>query len=106
MPPLRLNGIFVFSQIMAYTKYKADAGWKDITPVEITRETESTVWLTNGHRAQKKGPDYDYFDTHEEAVQFVLAAFQKNINDAKQAVIYHEVQLTKFTHKYGIENGK
>lgn len=88
---------------MRYTKYKASVLFKEVIPVEIVRETDANVFLPNGHRAQKQGSDYKYCDTYEEAVQFVLAAFQKNLNDAKQTVVYWEVQLEKFTHKHKVQ---
>ena len=80
--------------------------FKDVKEVEIVRETDATVWLPNGRRETKNREYEAYFDTHEEAVQHIVSVLQKKINDAKQTVVYHEAQLTKFTQKHGIENGK
>ncbi len=96
-------GFLFLVKMTTYTKYKADAGWKEIKPVEIIRETDAFVFLPNGRREAKKSEYHTYCDTHEEAVQHIFSVLQKKVNDAKQTVVYWEVQIEKFTHKHNVQ---
>ena len=56
-----------------------------ITEVDIIRETESTVWYLRGgieRRDSKKSGHAAYFDTREEAKEFLIEMAQKRYDRA------------------------
>lgn len=61
-------------------KYIAKSGCIEIQPVFIERETDSSVWI-NGRRKSKQSEYENYFDTIDEAKQFII---QKAKNEVSQ----------------------
>ena len=56
-----------------------------ITAIEVERETESSVWI-HGRRNAKRSGYLNYFDTFEQAKDFLLSEAHKII-DAKKAAL-------------------
>jgi hypothetical protein len=82
------------------TKFKARVGRyldSTITPVEIERETDKSVWV-NGNRNAKQSDWATYFDTWEEAYSALLEAADKKVVSARLA-------LDKAKGFYGNVNG-
>ena len=55
----------------------------EIGPVDVDRETESSVWV-NGRRRAKNGDYVSYFDTWEEARNHLLSKVQVKIDAARR----------------------
>lgn len=70
-------------------KYEALHGWHFSTPtikeVEIERETDKSVWI-DGHRYSKLTCDIQYFDTIDDARDWIVACADERVEDAKKNV--------------------
>lgn len=68
-------------------KYKYRRGFSnEIEKVEITRETEKSIWLKvlSGERKAKKLSRYEvYYDTFEEAKECLIKSIKNNIEQAE-----------------------
>ena len=62
--------------------YKTD-GWKElIEEIEATKVTEKTVWLSHG-RSAKRSNYINYWDTIEEAKEYLEAKYKRMIKTAE-----------------------
>lgn len=58
-------------------KYKVDHYWRpEVKKVEIEKETESSVWI-KGRREAKETQYHAFFDTFQEAKDFLIDVFEK-----------------------------
>lgn len=62
--------------------YKVSLGWQMISPVEIEKETESSVWI-NGCRRAKISTYENYFDSWDDAKQFLMDHAQKRVDSLR-----------------------
>ena len=75
--------------------YKATYG-NNIIPVEIIRETASSVWLKNESQYRKKKCDsWNFFDTFDEAKAFLIEKFNKEISNLENELKYKQQTLKK-----------
>lgn len=65
-------------------KYKTTS-FSGITSVEIERETDSSVYI-NGRRRSKRSEYEDYFDTWEEAHEFLTRRAQDDVESARHVL--------------------
>ena len=67
------------------TKYKAcRRAWGNlIEPVQVEKETESRVWIDGRRRAKRSGFD-NYFDTWDEAKEFMTEYAEKKLDRARR----------------------
>jgi hypothetical protein len=71
------------------TKYQAMFG--DVKPVEIDKETDSSVWI-GGRRRTKDSGWRPLFDTEREAWQHCIAESIGNVEAAEKSVAYRTEQ--------------
>jgi len=59
--------------------------WGDLSPVEVVRETEKTVWTVNGRRQAKKA-DYNtmIFDKKSEAIEYYLDRIDRKAKQLRE----------------------
>lgn len=67
-------------------KYKVATGFKDIKKVKIIKQTKKCVYLSVNCREFKRSSFINYFDSFNEAKQFLLDALKSKINDAKRLI--------------------
>lgn len=70
-------------------KYKTSVAIGKIEQVEVSRETESSVWIVSRKggkeiRHSKKSGYYNFFDTHEQAKKFLWDNIENNISRNKE----------------------
>lgn len=87
--------------------YKYRRGYADkIERVEITRETDKSVWLKvpRGERKAKKLSRYEvYYDTFEEAKECLIASIKNKI---RQAEIKIEFATEELKETEALKGGK
>lgn len=76
------------------TMYKASK-WIEIEKVNIVEETASFVTLENGRRDGKRTDHHAYFDTWEEAKQWVVEIYKFKVEEYKKYLAHLEEELTK-----------
>jgi hypothetical protein len=76
------------------TMYKAWM-WSRIEKVNVVKETEHFVTLENGRRDGKRTDHYAYFDTWEEAKQWIVKHCQSEVERNKQRLEHSENALAK-----------
>lgn len=69
--------------------YRASLGWgSDIETIEITRETDKTVWFVNDNgnnvREAKSSDWRNWFDTFKDAKEFLINRKQSDIDDLRR----------------------
>ena len=68
------------------TKYKTEVTEfsvsAKITPVEVEKETDQSVWV-EGYRHAKKSQYHQYHDTWEEAHGYLLSQVQSRVDSAR-----------------------
>lgn len=65
--------------------YKTD-GYKElIEEIEVTKVTDKSVWLSNG-RSAKRGNFANYWDTIEEAKEYLEAKYKRIIKDSENKI--------------------
>lgn len=71
--------------------------WRDqIEEVEVIRETAKYVMLPPyGHRDAKRSDNRNYFDTWNEAHQFLIDREQANIAGLEKRITHHKETLSK-----------
>jgi hypothetical protein len=76
------------------TKYEARVGlfWGEIKPVEVERETESSVWIS-GRRQSKRSSYQNYFDSWEEARAFKIEDCEREVAAARRELEYANSKL-------------
>ena len=74
-----------------------------IEEVEVIKETDKSVTLANGSRANKQNSYEKYFDTHEEAVAHVISIAQQKVDKSKRELAYYEKELSDLKAKYNIK---
>ena len=57
----------------------------EIERVEIDKESEKSVWIS-GHRNAKRSEFHNYFDTAEEALDFLSKDIDRKLNIAREQV--------------------
>ena len=70
------------------TKYKAMLHLKKIKKVEVERETNASVWI-NGSREDKKNRLVSYFDTFDEAKDWMIhskKAYMKQVENTLEGI--------------------
>lgn len=75
-------------------KYKASAWWPRIEKVEIVSETEKFVTIQYGNRTRREAKlsnDSGFFDTFEEAKQFIVDYRLKRVESA-QEILSREIE--------------
>lgn len=83
------------------TKYRV--GWmndKTIKKVDVVRETEKMVWLPHPTRSrgEAKHSQYcHYFDTWQEAKDFLIEKFTRKIKSSKSELAFNEKALAEIT---------
>ena len=61
-------------------------GWKElIEEIEATKVTEKSVWLSNG-RSAKRSNYANYWDTIEEAKEYLKEKYNGMINSAEKKI--------------------
>ena len=77
-------------------KYKAIPSWFNIgakiTPVEVERETESSVWV-KGRRSKKRTDFENYYDTWEQARDAFIHHAERAISSEKALLARYEDSL-------------
>ena len=66
-----------------------------IMEVEITRETESSVWFMRNGR-ERRAAKRDYYNTWQEAKDSILAKKLAQLENAKRQVEYYEKEYQKY----------
>lgn len=66
-------------------KYEADTSWLKISKVEVERETKNSVWI-NGRRNAKLSGWKSYFDTFQEAKEYLIQAKNEDVFRARCAL--------------------
>jgi hypothetical protein len=66
---------------MTIIKYRVE--FRKIYAVEVERETKSQVVLRNGRKTNKVSSWSNWFDTWEEAHEFLINESLNNVNDAR-----------------------
>ena len=80
------------------TKYRTSSfGGEIIEPVEVERETVSSVW-TKGRRSEKNTNYHQYWDTWEEAHTYLLDMSKSALESAKR-------ELERAQNKYETISG-
>ena len=64
-------------------KYKCNNWEVKITKVEVERETDKCVWI-NGRRNSKESEYDNFFDTFEEAKEFIIGFGERKVAQAKK----------------------
>lgn len=67
--------------------------FSEITPVEVEKETELSIFIKNGTCYRKISDWTQYHKSHEEAKQFVVDRVQKQLNEMELKVIEKRQQL-------------
>lgn len=72
----------------------------DIEKVDVIRETEHTVWIIiPGDRKasswRKRSSSWNFFETFDEAKQFIVEKYEKTINQLEQQLSRKRKQLDK-----------
>lgn len=67
-------------------KYKTR--WEEIKKIEISRESDSSVWDMQNRRHNKNGEWENYFDTFEEAKNYLIEEKNKEIKKAQEQLEY------------------
>lgn len=70
------------------TKYKAMLHLKRIEKVQVERETHASVWI-NGNRTDKKNKVISYFDTFDEAKDWMIhskKAYMKQVENTLEGI--------------------
>ena len=67
------------------TKYKAMLHLKIIVKVEVERETNASVWI-NGKRDDKKNRIISYFDTFDEAKEWMIHSKKEYIKQVEKTL--------------------
>jgi hypothetical protein len=65
-----------------------------ITPVEVERETENSIWIKGTKRAKKSNYS-SFFDTIQQAKQYLLNKADKSIVTAENSVAYLKEEKRK-----------
>lgn len=73
--------------------------WDEITPMEVSEETKSSVMLykPGGYyrRELKRSSAHNWFDTWDEAKAFLVAEAEKEVRDLKLKLEQSVVRLNK-----------
>lgn len=64
-----------------------------VSQVVVIRETNQCFVLANGQRVSKVGSDTSYFDTFEEAKQWVVNRFQREVYSYRTSLKWAEENL-------------
>lgn len=67
---------------MTIVKYKS--GFNKIEKVSIVRETGGSVFVLNGYGQECRSPKLGYFNTWNDAHEFLTAKATKNVNEARR----------------------
>ena len=84
---------------MSKIMYKTNT-FDGIEKVEIERDTKFTVWIRKGKNGQldqyrKKCDSWNFFDTFDEAKQFLVNKYKKKIRYLESNIFYERKQLDK-----------
>lgn len=74
------------------TRYLTTSYWNDIRTVEVERETEKCVWV-KGRRQHRRSRYDNYFDTYDQARQFLIDEAQTRLAQAEQKVAQRRALL-------------
>jgi hypothetical protein len=66
-------------------KFKTGGGRNLIEPVEVEKETASSVWI-NGRRNNKRSGYDSYFDTWEEAKAYLLEQAERKVAGRRRSL--------------------
>ena len=79
--------------------------WGDLSPVEVVRETEKTVWTVNGRRQAKKADYNTIFDKKSDAVWWYLDRLKNKRMRLKQDLesCITEIGEYEARHKKAVE---
>ena len=81
--------------------YKTDNYNDDIVPVDVNRATAKTIWIKGRHTGiLKTGVFYNYFETHEQAVNHKRNQHKDLVNVCRQQLEQAEKALAEFNNKY------
>ena len=65
-------------------KYKVNYYWRpEVEKVEVEKETESSVWI-KGRREAKEAQYHAFFDTFQEAKDFLIDVFEKKARSVRR----------------------
>ncbi len=85
------------------TVYIATA-YGNIDKKEIVRETEQSIFYLNGRgkeeRSSKKTTHSQVFDTHKEAINYIILEASIKVEQAKRNLDYYENALSILKQKY------
>lgn len=73
-------------------KYRVWIRFNEIKPVEVERETKTSVWV-DGTRNAKMSNHYCYFGTWEEAHAFLLAKAEEDCTRIRRQLEYANSKL-------------
>ena len=84
---------------MSKIMYKTNT-FDGIEKVEIERDTEKTVWIKLQHitkttQFRKKSDSWNFFDTFEEAKQFLIEKHEKTISSLENRINYERERIHK-----------
>ncbi len=71
------------------TKYKAWHGFAEIKTIEIIRETNKSIWSKERGQERKITETIGYFDTWEEAKNFLLECADRDVKNARRTLEYY-----------------
>ena len=79
-------------------KYKANLGGSfmpeaRILRVDVVKQTDKTVWLTNGMRERKETDYHNYFDTWEEAHAAMVEKAERIVRNTRQRLEHQKGML-------------
>lgn len=93
---------FLFLVKMIKKYYAAKGLDFEIKEVDILRETNEYVTLSNGVRTAKETEYEKYCDTHHEAVDCILLALTKKALNARRTLGIYEDKILEFKKKHNI----
>lgn len=87
------------------TMYRARFG--EITPVEVSAETQQFITLSGHNHRTKKRTDWEnYFDTQIEAQDCLIGLQQRKVSMAEAALARENKELAKLKERFGLTPAK
>ncbi len=88
-------------------KYRATSCFNTIEEIEVVGETKCFIILNicgREQRESKRGSFRRYFDTHEEAYNYLESELKRKIRVTKRRLKISTKDLEELKQKYGIKN--
>lgn len=74
-------------------------GWGQIEKVDVLRETDKSVWVDgwnrHGVRKAKRGVNYNYWNTWQEAHSYLMQKKQEQIDSLRNQLAHEEKGLAR-----------